>query len=368
MGDMPRGADEVRRFFLLAARRHPPPEAIEAARPLAGEADVVERAAAISMRMGQEPLYSWFLRERFPEAPLSEVTRLALAGQSRLHAFRWLELEETARDALAALGEAGVRPILLKGISHVEDCYEKPELRPMRDIDFLVREPDLEAARKAMEKRGFLRNEEEAARYEGHHHLPPFFHPGTELCIEVHHRLMRLPPGFEGFPALDEVWRSARESRLFQGALLLEPTMQVLNLCIHITHGDSSINRRAQNLIDLLRTFEVHGQAIDWGRLLAHARGRDMARSLALPLLYLRGEGLPSAPEEAVREIARLSGLASWEIRLLTALVNRYRIGSPAPWGLVSGRISNILWRHTLRRGPALGRAVAAVREALARG
>jgi hypothetical protein len=363
---MPSRDDEVRRFFLLAAPRFPSTEAIENARHLAKDPEIIERSAALSRRVRQEPLYAHFLRRSFPEAPLSEATRLELFGQSRLHAFRWLELEETAREALAALAEIGVQPILLKGISHVDDCYEKPELRPMRDIDFLLRERDLEASRRALEKSGFVRDEESPeGAYEGHHHLPPLFHPVTGLCVEVHHHLMRLPEGFEGFPALEAIWSGARESRLFQGsALLLDPTIQVINVCIHITHGDS-IGRRAQNLIDLVRIVEVHGASIDWDRILGQARGRDVARSLALPLLYLLGEGLPSAPAGVARELEALSGLTSWEMALLKALVNRYRIGSPAPWRLVSGRLSNILWRQALRRGSAAGRALAVVREAL---
>jgi len=365
---MPSRDDEVRRLFLLAAPRYPSHEALESARPLASDPEMIERSAALSRRVGQEPLYAHFLRQRFPEAPLSEATRLELFGQSRFHAFRWLELEETTRAALAALAEIGVRPVLLKGISYVDDCYEKPQLRPMRDIDFLLREGDLEASRRALEKRGFVRNEAiPEGAYDGHHHLPPLFHPGTGLCIEAHHHLMRLPEGFEGFPSLEAIWSGARESRLFQGsALLLDPAIQVINVCIHITHGDT-IGRRAQNLIDLTRIVEVHGATIDWDRILGHARGRDTARSLALPLLYLLGEGLPSAPAGVARELEALSGLTSWELSLLKALVNRYRIGSPAPWRLVSGRMSNILWRQALRRGSMVGRALAVARETLAR-
>jgi hypothetical protein len=364
---MPGRDVEVRRFFLLAAPRYPSPDALERARPLGADPEIIERGAALSRRVGQEPLYAHFLRQRFPEAPISEATRLELFAQSRLHSFHWLEIEETARAALGALGEIGIRPILLKGISHVDDCYEKPEHRPMRDIDFLIRESDLEACKRALEQKGFVRDEDSQETYEGHHHLPPLFHPGTGICVEVHHHLMRLPDGFEGFPPLDVIWSGARESRLFQGsALLLDPVIQVINVCIHITHGDS-IGRRAQNLIDLVRIVETHGAAIDWDRILDHARGRDTARSLALPLVYLLGEGLPSAPAEIARRLQALSGLKFWEMRLLTALVNRYRIGSPAPWRLVSGRVSNILWRQALRRGSSVTRAIAIARETLAR-
>jgi hypothetical protein len=238
----------------------------------------------------------------------------------------------------------------------------------MRDIDLLVREADVESAQAALEESGFARDPgHPPERYSDHHHIPPLFHRSTGLCVEVHHHLMRLPPHFEGFPPIAEFWRGTRESRLFPGkARLLEPTLEVLNTCIHITHGDT-IGRRAQNLFDLARVLEVHGAAIDWERLVGLAASRDVARSLSLPLAYLAGEGLAAAPASSARELLARSHLRRWEIALLTGLVNRYRIGAPPPWTLVSGRLSNILWRHALRRGPAVVRTFSAVHEALRR-
>ena len=107
--------------------------------------------------------------------------------------------------------------------------------------------------------------------------------------------------------------------------------------------------------------------AIDWDRLIGYGASGDVARSLTLPLLYLAGEGLASAPAAALAELRRLSRLSWWEIRLLKGLVNRYRIGAPPPWKLVSGRLSNILWRRLFQRGHAAARGFSAFQEALRR-
>jgi hypothetical protein len=102
---------------------------------------------------------------------------------------------------------------------------------------------------------------------------------------------------------------------------------------------------------------------VDWDRLRALSLGRDTARSLALPLLYLAREGLPSAPDAFLSAVDARAGWSAAERRLLFALIDRYRIGAPPPWPFVSGRISNILWRRTLTRGSRIGRTLAAITE-----
>lgn len=318
--------------------------------------------------MSQEPLFLEFVRRCCASEALRPETLEDLKSQSRFHAFRWAELRECAEEVLEVLSRAGVRPVLLKGIALVGSCYVPPHLRPMRDIDLLVRQEEIPAAQRALREYGCApRSDVDPESYAGHHHLAPVFHPRTGVCLEVHHHIMRLPANFEGFPAIEELLLGLRDSTIFPGqAFTLDPTWQILTTCIHITHGDS-IGRRAQNLIDLARIIECDSGEIDWDRLAHRDHATDVARSLTLPLEYLEREGLPSAPEPVRRALRRSSGLRSWELSLLMALIDRYRIGSPAPWRLVSGRISNILWRQTLRRGGTLSRCLATAGEILRR-
>jgi hypothetical protein len=363
-------AQRVRQLFLLAARLRPEATADGTAADLAADPAVAEGAAALARRTGQEPLFHHLVTKQLPCAALRGETLQDLAAHARLHALRWEDLRTCATDLLAASARKGIRPILLKGISQAGVTYDPPHLRPMRDIDVLLREEDIEAGRGAAVEAGFRADAESHpdARYASHHHLPPLFHDRLGICLEIHHHLMRLPAYFQGFPALPEFWRSTRDSPVFPGrAHLLDPAMEVLATTIHITHGDT-IGRRAQNLIDLARLCEREGDAIDWTRLAAlAAASADVARSLAFPLLYLAREGLPSAPAAALARIRAASGLGRCELGLLTALTHRYRIGAPAPWRLVSGRLSNILWRHAFARGWAPARAVRALRETLQR-
>jgi hypothetical protein len=90
-----------------------------------------------------------------------------------------------------------------------------------------------------------------------------------------------------------------------------------------------------------------------------------VARALAVPLGYLAREGLAAAPAACLEDLQRRSGLRSWELELLWALTDRYRLGSPPGWPLVSGRLANVLWRQAMRDAGLLRRAAALLGEAL---
>jgi hypothetical protein len=141
---------------------------------------------------------------------------------------------------------------------------------------------------------------------------------------------------------------------------LLEPTLALLVTCAQVTHGDS-IGRRAHNLLDAARFVEANGPRLDWDRVVWRARTPETARALGVPLGYLAREGIIALPASCLEELLRRSGLRAWELELLWALTDRYRLGAPPAWPFVSGRIANILWRQTMRPGGPLCRGAAAL-------
>src|SRR2546427_291967 len=135
----------ARRLFLLAARLKPDPATLDELMRGAWASQIWEAAAAIARRVSQEPLLHDFVARHAPGAPLSDKTRSDLENQTRFQAFRWTEIREVLEEILEVLGTEGIRPVLLKGISLVGECYQPPHLRPMRDIDLLLRAGDVHA-------------------------------------------------------------------------------------------------------------------------------------------------------------------------------------------------------------------------------
>lgn len=355
----------ARRLLLAAAWRAPEEQAAEILDAAAARPELWASAARLASRVHQEPLFLHFLKHAGHPAALPPGVIEDLEAQSRYHAFRWEALREAAGGIVDALGARGIRPVLLKGISQAGEHYDPPRLRPMRDLDILVEASDIPGAREAAAEAGFEpdpdRHPDES--YRDHHHAPPLFHAATGACLELHHAPIGAGDRLAGLPPTPVFLARTRPSKLFgEKAQVLEPTLEVFLVSLHVTHGDS-IGRRAQNLIDLARTIEVEGEALDWQELLRLAESPDAARSLSLTLGYLAREGLSTAPQHVLEKLAVRSFLAPRVRDLLHALVDRYRLGSPAPWPLVSGRISNVLWRQALRRGSVLSRCTAAAWE-----
>jgi hypothetical protein len=348
---------KARAIFLAAAWSKPPSAVLDALPLDAAASPAWEGAAALARRTNQEPVFLEFAERHAPRAPLSLDVLADLALQTRVHAFRWAEIRACVEALLARLEVKAVRPILLKGVSLAGERFDPPHLRPMRDVDILVRPEETEIACAAAQESGFFPDaaRHPAWRYDGHHHLPPLFHRDTGVCLEIHRTVVGSPERIAGFPPLEDFLRGLRSSRCFPRAALLAPTLELLVTCAQVTHGDS-IGRRAQYLFDLARELEGQESAIDWEQIVALARSPDVARVLFVPLGYLAAEGMPSPPPAILETLRRASRLRGWEIRLLGSLTSRYRIGAPGPWPWISGRVSNVIWRQTLEQRSLLWR------------
>ncbi|MBM4049951.1 MAG: nucleotidyltransferase family protein, partial [Planctomycetes bacterium] len=70
-------------------------------------------------------------------------------------AGRVLEMTEEARRVLRAFQERGIEAILLKGMFLANQVYDTPGVRPMGDVDLLVRERHLPNAESIMLRLGY---------------------------------------------------------------------------------------------------------------------------------------------------------------------------------------------------------------------
>jgi hypothetical protein len=83
--------------------------------------------------------------------------RARLAAEARAQAVRHLLLERELGTILAALAEAGIRPLLIKGVPLAHSRYAFPYLRPVSDTDLLVRAADREQTDRILKGAGYLR-------------------------------------------------------------------------------------------------------------------------------------------------------------------------------------------------------------------
>ncbi len=92
---------------------------------------------------------------------------------------------QTIRDDAATIARAlrddGVQPLALKGLHLAFGLYEEPGLRPMNDLDLLVRHDQLDAASEALEAIGYGVSPAIGADmdYDGHQHARPVLKDGS---------------------------------------------------------------------------------------------------------------------------------------------------------------------------------------------
>lgn len=101
----------------------------------------------------------------------------------------WLELE--LGRCLRALEAAGIRPLLLKGISLGKAVYPSSVQRFALDLDFLVRPDEVDPACRSLESLGYRADTGDRAAYYAAHHVHRILTGANQLGVEMHWGLSR---------------------------------------------------------------------------------------------------------------------------------------------------------------------------------
>lgn len=120
----------------------------------------------------------------------------------KLLTYRYRHANQVRLDVLAellqVLQQAGIEAVVLKGWVLAVLVYDDIGLRPMRDIDLLLKENDLARAEKVFSTLGF-RAELPHHILQDHHHMVPLFKKvdGVTIELELHRRLLPILPQYQ---------------------------------------------------------------------------------------------------------------------------------------------------------------------------
>lgn len=219
-------------------------------------------------------------------APSDVISRLE--ASYRKTQVRNVLLREALRDVLKRLDEARIPVIILKGAALSELVYGDIGLRPMCDIDLLVRSDQSEQAITLLLAAGYQRKSKPELRES----FDRLFRVEVELQtpspniqqVEIHWQL--LSPLFASrFVRLDEVWERAIPVQIVdQPAFTLGAEDWVLHLAAHAFYKHRKIN--LQVLYDVDRLIRHQEQNLDWDKLVNIGRRFHWLPALAavLPL------------------------------------------------------------------------------------
>ncbi len=213
-------------------------------------------------------------------------------NQLRLH---------NAADAVRALAAEGIETLLLKGAPLILLYYKDAALRPMSDVDMLVRTKDAARAAAVLERLGWhtrqrLRSDR-AATFEVIHGVG--YSAGPDKAIDLHSHALEecCYPGAD-----DSFWAAARTLDL-EGTktLTLCPEDLLLHVCIHGSRGAPA--RVLHWIPDALAILRQDGEALDWNRVVGEARDRRLSLALGRSLRYLQVTFGAPIPETAIRAL-----------------------------------------------------------------
>jgi hypothetical protein len=331
-------------------------DALHADRTLPGPADTLAMRAedwdafsslARIHRLGPM-LHNRLARSDLAAAIPQEVKEQLQASQ-RKHAMRNLSIYRELVAVTQMLDARNIPSIALKGAFLARFAYPEPGLRPMRDLDLLLRPEQAVQAFGLLKECGYrsLFDGLPEAYFADRNHLPPLEGPGG-ISIELHHRLIAPGPlRADAGEFENAMWaRSVLET---VGGIQIRfpcPEDMLLHLCMHATL-DHRLDLGPLALADV--AFLLEARRINWPDFLAVASGGNWQRC-ALLLLYLARRHLGAkVPGEVVAELDGGEGDAAWlgsaEYLLFSAPGDHKLLDYDVQEILYSGKLSERLSR-----------------------
>jgi hypothetical protein len=163
-----------------------------------------------------------------------------------------------------ALGEEA-ELVPLKGVVAAALVHDDIGVRAMADVDVLAREKDIPRVCRTLEKLGYVETDMPLDPFVDRfgRHVPPRFHPGRKVCVEVH-RSVDYTFSFHRPP---DVHARARTARI-DGRAVRVPRWEdfLYQWAVHAAYTDVYLGK-LRDLFDLARLVESRGLDVDWRAL-----------------------------------------------------------------------------------------------------
>ena len=224
-------------------------------------------------------------------------------------------------EILEACQAASIDMLLIKGIALANLVYSDPALRPMRDIDLLVRVEDATRAEKVLFSLGYVHEEREDIPND-YYHLRPLVRmiDGLSINIELHRGLFPSHPDYPNwsFDQLKERARQMAVGAVNAQTLCLEDMLQ--HVYLHGFRAPLTYEPfRYIHVADLVTIVERHHDAIQWSQL-----SREVPRLMAaLAALHVVTPWKAGVLPKIGGDVSKISKLAAtpyqgWPLRRLS--------------------------------------------------
>jgi len=269
---------------------------------------------------------------------------------------------------LAALAQAGIPVIVLKGAALVATVYGQAApgtglaLRPMGDLDVLVRERALYRAVRTVEALGYVEIYPEVgpglARLLSHHiHLRKADH--HRVAVEIHKNIVASEAHWYAVP-VDWFWEhlqpyppvqvggSVVSGATSAGAHLFSPEAQLLHLAAHAALQHGVGQAQLLWLYDIDRWIRAHAATLDWAMVSAQAKSLRWKAAVYAAVARTQRLFATPLPDGVLPDLARNQHPATREMVTHKARIPRTRFQSQ--WQT----LRSLTWPVRLRLAVAL--------------
>jgi hypothetical protein len=281
--EMDRSAEDDVLLYLLGA---PGCRAGGAPAELLARADW-DRVVDASIRHGVAALLHKRISALKAASAIPAAARRRLRGVYLRSGARSLRLFHDLSAVLSALGDDGIRAIVLKGAHLGPIVYGDVAVRQMGDLDILIDREDLPGAEQAFRRLGCTlgqRGDRDRDWLVSRHFHLCFRSPG-QTAVEVHWDLA--PPSAASRIDLAGIWQRARTVRVADvQTLALSPEDLLLHLCLHSANHGHAWGLKA--VCDVAEVLSHFGDSLDWGAFLDRCRDSRIDRAACWALLAAR--------------------------------------------------------------------------------
>lgn len=178
-------------------------------------------------------------------------------------------LMECLRQILLLFKQNSIPSLLLKGGSLCQTLYPEVGLRPMRDIDILLKKEDAFLAHDILQNHGYVCSTEKTPK--GYYHLPALHKKlnGMEICVELHHGIFPNDPPYYQQLSYKDFYRTAQSFEI-EGttAYTLATEDMLYHLYQHGFHAPLTFEPyKLISIADIVSLVEEKAEELNWNLL-----------------------------------------------------------------------------------------------------
>jgi len=204
----------------------------------------------------------------------------------------------SAAKIISCFQQAGIATILLKGSGLILTIYEDAGLRPMADIDVLVRRADASSSICLLESLGWI------SKYKDPFALIPFenadeFTDHSNQKLDLHWRVL-----WEGNQKStdEDFWDASIPAQIGEvETRTLSASDHLLHVCVHGAKWNDTSPIRW--VIDAMKILTSESFEVDWIRVLRQSRERRLSLPMRDTLTYLVDTLAAPVPPAVLREL-----------------------------------------------------------------